>query len=117
MLKYKYAQQCVNYILEEYIMKTIERICDEVREEIKKNPKADFHLEDATVNALLAEASKIATEDGKMVLTYDEEGITFEFQFCGKLCTEPPSFTRIVTVRGKGLDYYQQYPSYNGTIL
>lgn len=98
-------------------MKTIERICDEVREKIKEEPKADFHLKDATVNDLLAEASKVTTEDGKMVLTYDEEDVRFEFQFSGRLCTEPPSFTRIVTVRGKGLDYYQQYPSYNGTIL
>lgn len=98
-------------------MTTIERICNEVRSYIDANPKADFQLKDATVNELLAEASKVTTEDGKMVLTYDEEDVRFEFQFSGRLCTEPPSFTRIVTVRGKGLDYSQQYPSYQGTIL
>lgn len=98
-------------------MKTIERVCNEVRDKLKDNPKADFNLTDDTVNGLLEEASKITTEDGKMVLFFDEEEVTLKFAFSGRLCTDPPSFVRIVSAYGKGLDYYQQYPTYNGTIL
>lgn len=98
-------------------MKTIERVCNEVKGYIKDNPKADFYLKDATVNELLAEASKTMTEEGKMVLLFNEEEVTFKFEFSGRLCTDPPSFARIIAVCGKGLDYAQQYSSNNGTIL
>lgn len=98
-------------------MRTIERICNAVRNHIEANPDVDFQLTDDTVNGLLAEASKTTTKEGKMVLFFNEEDVTLEYEFCGRLRTEPPSFTRIVTVCGKGLDYFQQYPTYDRTTL